>query len=514
MTSHNVSLPRIPGSLALGMGAAIYVLAWSFLPPLLSASLPLDVVESLAWGREWEWGYYKHPPLAPWVLHLFYVAFGKAGPFLLSQLCIATTLWMVWRTGCRLMAHDRAFLGTVLTMGVAYYTGPALEFNHNVAQMPVWAALGYCLVACLQEGRPRQWLALGLVAGLGLLTKYSVVVLLACQGLYLMLTSERRVLRQSGPWLAVVVMLAVLVPHMHWLWQLDWLPMSYASARAVSTSASPRLDAFRFLGAQILNHLPLALIVAAALLGTRQERRVAPAAQAAPAAQGGGVAAAGRSGYLLVLALGPGLLVTLLGLVTGKQLRDMWGMPMWAFSGLLVAAWLPAHWLAPMRPWLLRGLAVWLVLVSLLAGAYLAYGAQWRNHPSRTDWPQAALAREAQATWLSVADCRLDTVASDYWLAGLISVASTDWPSILIAGNERFSPWVNQERLRRRGALWVWQSSDVNPAPPPPLDRLQPGPDLRWHEGLWQVAWPYAPAGKPLTVHWRAYVPAACERQS
>ena len=111
MTSHNVLLPRIPGSLALGMGAAIYVLAWSFLPPLLSASLPLDVVESLAWGREWEWGYYKHPPLAPWVLHLFYVAFGKAGPFLLSQLCIATTLWMVWRTGCRLR---RGMVGLVV----------------------------------------------------------------------------------------------------------------------------------------------------------------------------------------------------------------------------------------------------------------------------------------------------------------------------------------------------------------------------------------------------------------
>jgi hypothetical protein len=31
------------------------------------ASLPLDVVsDGLSWGHEWQWGYYKHPPLPSW----------------------------------------------------------------------------------------------------------------------------------------------------------------------------------------------------------------------------------------------------------------------------------------------------------------------------------------------------------------------------------------------------------------------------------------------------------------
>ena len=125
-----LSSPQSRTSLrAIVLAAAIYVLAWSLLPPLLSASVPLDVAESLSWGREWQWGYYKHPPLAPWVLEVFYRAFGHVGPFLLSQLFIVATLWLVWRTGCRLMSRERALLGALLTMGVAYYTRPALEFT-------------------------------------------------------------------------------------------------------------------------------------------------------------------------------------------------------------------------------------------------------------------------------------------------------------------------------------------------------------------------------------------------
>lgn len=495
--------------------AALYLLAWSLLPPLLTAGFALDVVESLTWGREWQWGYYKHPPLAPWVLHLLWSAFGEVGPYLLSQLCIAATLWWVWCTGLRLMAPERALIGTVLTMGVVFYTRPALEFNHNIAQMPLWAALGWCLLAALQDGRMRHWLLLGLLAGLGMLTKYSVAILLACLGLYLVVSPARRVLRQPGPWLALVLALAVLAPHLVWLWQTDWLPMAYASGRAAADTAGhgPRLSAVMFLGTQLLNHVPMALVVLAAALGTRRALRRAPGGtpSAAPAWR----LHTDWPGYLLALALGSGLLVTLLGLLLGLRLRDMWGVPMWAFSGLLVAASLPTAWLAPMRPRLLRGLAVWLVLVSLLCGTFLAYGAQWRQRASRTDWPAAALGTQAQTAWSALSHCPLDTVAGDYWLAGMVVVASPDRPSVLIHGDARFSPWVTAQRLQTHGALWVWQDAtpDQPPAAPPaPLDQLQSGPDMRWHAGVWHLPWRHAPAGPPLVVHWRAYVPAACAR--
>lgn len=380
---------------------ATYAAAWSLLPPLLVASLPLDVVESLSWGHEWQWGYYKHPPLAPWVLYAFYRAFGRAGPFLLSQLCIVATLWLVWRTGCRLMTRERALLGTALTMGVAFYTQPALEFNHNIAQMPLWAALGWALLAALQDGRMRQWLLLGLLAAAGLLTKYSIVILLACLVGYLLFTPARRVLRQPGPWLALALALALLAPHLYWLWRSDWLPIAYARSRGLEAGAA-RWGGLPFLAAQAAAHLPLAAVVAASAWRARRQL---------PSGRDDWRLHASWPGYLWLLALAPGLLTVLGALLAGAALRDMWGAPMWCFSGLLVAALLPQAWLAPLQPRLWRALALWLVLISLVSWADLALGARWRQRPARTDWPAAALAAHASASWAAVSRCPLDVIA-------------------------------------------------------------------------------------------------------
>ncbi len=494
---------------AVGAAAALYLLAWSLLPPLLESSFPLDVIESLSWGREWQWGTYKHPPLSPWLLHLSYRAFGDAGPFLLSQACIALTLWLVWLTGRRLMDADRAFTGALLAMGVAFYTRPALEFNHNIIQMPLWAALAWAQLAALQGGRLRHWLALGLLAGLGLLAKYSIAILLACLGLYLAASPARRVLAQRGPWAALALALAVLAPHLWWLWQSGWLPMAYAGERSSATGAHPRLAALGFLATQALNHLPLALIVLFAALRARPAAALAPPAAAAPRWR----LHASWPGYLLTIALAPGLLVTLLGLLLGLRIRDMWGVPMWAFSGLLVAAWLPRRWLDAMRAPLLRALAVWLVLATLASLAWLGWGGQWRQRPSRTDWPQAALAAQAQATWAGLSRCPLQVVAGSYWLAGLVAVPLPSAPSVLIPGDERYSPWVTRPRLLRQGALWLREGGEPD-TPPAPLDSIAPGADMRVHEGRWQLPWPHAgaAAGAPLTLYWRAYVPAACAR--
>lgn len=479
----------------LAVWAVAYGLLWSIVPPLLSSSFPLDVAESLSWGREWQWGNYKHPPLAPWVLHSFYWAFGKAGPFLLSQLCIAATLWLVWRSALRLMERDRALLAALLTMAVVYYTRPALEFNHNIAQMPIWAGLGHSLLVALQEGRKRDWLLWGLWAGVGMLTKYSVAILLLVQGGYLLI-AQRQVLRQPGPWLAVLLGLAVFAPHFVWLIQNDWLPLTYASSRA---SSQPTRAALEFLLTQLLNHLPLLLIAGITAWRVRNS------------GPGGWRWHTALPGYVLTMALGSGLLVTVLGLVLGLGVHDMWGMPMWSFSGLLLMAlWPQAQLHAANRP-LLKGLAVWLVLISVLTGAFLAYGAQWRQRPARTDWPQAALAAQAYATWDTLSTCPLDVVAGDYWLTALVTTARVPGPSVLINHDPRFSPWVSAERLQKNGVLWLWQDGE-HPTPPAPMEALPPPETAapQWHSGQWALAWPFNNA--PWVLHWRAYVPEGCAR--
>lgn len=501
---------------SLWIFAGVYALAWTLLPAWLGSSFALDVVESLSWGKEWEWGYYKHPPLAPWVLNAFYLALGKYGPYLLSQLCIGLTLWGVWCTGRRLMDQPRTLLGTVLTLGVTYYNFPAVEFNHNIAQMPLWAWLGYCFVAALQTQHWRHWVALGVLAGAGLLTKYSVAILLLAMGLYVLAaSSHRHVLRTPGPWLAIALMVLVFSPHALWLLEVQGLPFEYARGRAVSDGGNPRVQALKFPVTQLLAHVPLLLVWGISAWRARKEGEPEGTAAAAPRCPVHGHIE--QPGLLLAIALLPCLLVTLLGMVMGMRLRDMWGSPMWAFSGLLCMAWVPAAWATRMLPKVLRGIGIWLVLVSSFMVVYLGWGADIRKRAARMDWPGVQMGQQARSVWAAHSHCGLDTVAGHYWLAGLISAYAPDRPSVLIEDDARFSPWASAERLQHRGALWVWQTPESSHSnalvPPEPLASVDAATHgLTVHEGQWQIPWRHAPDGKALTVHWRAYVPAACVR--
>ena len=485
---------------------ALYFVLWTVLPLWLSGSYPLDVVEGIYWGHEWQWGYYKHPPLSSWLLYGFYAVFGHIGPYLLSQLAIVLSLWLVYRLGRQLMSRQRALLGSLLLLAVFYYTWPSLEFNHNIAQLPVWAGIIYAFYLAITTQRLRYWLLFGLLAGAGMLVKYTVAILLLVAVLYSLLTPQRRLWRTRGPWLALLLALLVFLPNVLWLWQHEWLPFTYAQARAAEAESSGgRLSALGFLATQLLNHLPLLLILLATRTGLqRLPENTDTAALARPNPQ--------AQRFLWVMGLGPALLLVLLGLLLGIGLRDMWGMPMWSLSGLLVASLIPAARFERQYPRLLKGLAVWLLLATVLMGSYVQWGGQWRNKPSRMDWPQAALAQQADSTWQALSRCGLDNIAGDYWLAGLAATDpaafSSDRPSVMIGGNPAYSPWMSAARLQSHGSLMVWPQGE--PPPVPLLDNLPPKSGLVVREGEWQIAWQKLPKRAPLTVQWRAYIPQSC----
>ncbi len=244
---------------AWALGLLAYVAAWTVLPALLAPSMPFDVVEGIAWGHEWQWGYYKHPPLPAWLLYPAYVGLGKFGPYLGGQLSIVLALVYVYRLARELLGPERAGLAAALLYGVAYYTWPTLSFNHNIAQIPVWAALAWHAHAAMQRNRTRDWVWLGVWAGLGLLTKYSSAVMLACLAAYLVLGPQRRLLRQRGPWLALVV-----APHALWLWQHDGMPFTYLAERSQRLHGRwAQRAGLRFLLAQAVMHLPLLALLLA-----------------------------------------------------------------------------------------------------------------------------------------------------------------------------------------------------------------------------------------------------------
>ena len=483
---------------------AAYVLAWTLLPALLSPSLPLDVVEGIAWGQAWQWGYFKHPPLPAWLLVASFQLLGRFGPYLLGQLAVLLALFYVHRLARVLLGPERAGLAALLLYAVYYYTWPTLEFNHNMAQLPAWAALAWHAhqVTYGAPGRQlRHWLWLGAWAGLGLLAKYSTAVLLLCLAASL-LWHDARVLRRPGPWLALAVAGLVLAPHVLWLVRHGGMPFEYFAARAGGGPRPDHASGLEVLAVQLLAHAPLLAIALACGLRPWPWRWRWNLAVAEPA----------QRRWLLAVALAPALLVAAGGSLLGARLHPMWGTPMWNLSAVLLLAGVAPEGLARRRAALGRALALWMALMTLAMAGYLGWSWQGRAQPTRMDWPAQALGAQAQRQWQQLARCPLRVVAGSIWEAGLVAEGVRPMAAVLVDADPRLSPSITPERLRREGALLVWHVGDYDGAPAAPvLDQAPPG-SWRVSQGEWRIPWPRHGGGAPLHIAWRAYVPPACQR--
>src|SRR6267143_4462308 len=84
---------------AFAVFLALHVVVWTALPTLLYPNLPLDLIEALTYGREWQLGYDKLPPLPWWLVEVVYWIFGRdLFYYALAQAAVVAAFAAVWAT--------------------------------------------------------------------------------------------------------------------------------------------------------------------------------------------------------------------------------------------------------------------------------------------------------------------------------------------------------------------------------------------------------------------------------
>ena len=93
-------------------------------------------------------------------------------------------------------------------------------FDHwlmmNAFEPLIWAGFAWCLLRVADGGDRRLWLALGVLAGVGLETKYSIAFLMVGVLAGLALTPRRSELRSPWPWVGVGVAALIALPNVLW----------------------------------------------------------------------------------------------------------------------------------------------------------------------------------------------------------------------------------------------------------------------------------------------------------
>ena len=441
---------------------ALHAVVWTVLPALFFINLPLDLIEGLVYGREWQLGYDKLPPLPWWMLDATYRAFGPDLFFYaLSQLTVIAAFALIWVMARQLVGPVGALVAILIIDGMHYFTFTAAKFNHDVIQLPFWAMTGFAYWAALRGGRTAHWALLGFGIGMAMWAKYFVVVQAVPLVLFGLFDRDaRKSLATPGPWIAVAVALVVMAPHLVWLIQSDFLPFTYADERAVQFKGAIDylIKPSRFVLSQLGFLLP-SLFIAAPYL--RRDVRTPEFDKSEPQVS----ASAFDRRIVTLLAFGPAAMLVLLSVETGRDTVPLWGYPLWLFLGLWIV--LNARPLERVTLW--RIVFLWgAIFISTAVAFVVDYDISQRFRPRYTAvvYPGKQLGAEMSRRYRELTGQPLSYVIGSMWLSGNIAHYAPEQPRVLIDGSPERAPWIDLDDLRARGAVVVWVAGDPDVLPP------------------------------------------------
>lgn len=455
-----VARAPVLGSAGVLLLLALYGLVWTLLYALTTLSPPVDNVEQLVWLHSMEWGYYKHPPLPTWIIGALAQVLPPSAALTYTLGCLLTTASMalLWRLLRAMRGPQYASLALLAALSITLYCGRIYYYNHNVLLL-LWVALAADLSWRLaQRPQLRTWAALGLVSGLGMLTKYQFVLALAVVGLWwLQLRGWRHPVHRWGALLAALVASLVFAPHAYWLATHDWLPMAYAreSALGYDLHGSARWQhALQFALDWLLNRsLPAWLLLGAAWWWARRAAGDAATAQTE-------VAPAGSRVFLLLWGFVPLLLMMSMALLGGSKLHLHWGTAfmLWTVPAVMECA-RRAPW-QQLRTLRAAWLAFALVQALVMAQAWMASPRGLRGYKAdHTDFfPSERVAARIAAQAPAVLGGPVEIVSGSQELASVIALRLPSRPRVLVDGKLRYSPWIAPAELRQRRAIEVFHA--------------------------------------------------------
>jgi hypothetical protein len=173
----------------------------------------------IACSRRLAMGYVDHPPLAMFFMAAGRLLFGatqfgiRVLPGLSHALTVAISGLIARRLGGRRAAVALCCLAVFLAPIVI---GHCHIFQMNAFAYLFWALAAWLLVAIAAQSRPRLWLLLGVVMGLGLLNKIDFLWFGLGLAAALLLTGWRRHLATPWPYAAAAIALLMFSPFVAW----------------------------------------------------------------------------------------------------------------------------------------------------------------------------------------------------------------------------------------------------------------------------------------------------------
>ncbi len=387
-----------------------HLIIWTFVPTLTNKNLPLDTIEALAWSSNLDWGTDKHPPASAFFPEIFFRIFGPLdwSYYLLSQIFIAVAFIYVFKFSNEIFNNKvLSLISLILLEAIYFYNYTTPEFNVNICQMPFWSLTVYYSWRIYKNDEINftDCFLLGLFASIGFLSKYLFIYLLiSIFLLFIYLIFFKKEKKFDFKFLIVLeVFVAILIPHLIWLNNNDFITIKYGLART-GLENSDILDHVKFPAIFLLKQIglliPFLFLIWLLIKKTKfnlnfRDKKLI---------------------FLITINLLPILFMAITSLITGSKIRTMWMAPFYLFFGVLFVYIFQFQINLKKLNSFLYGFLI-LFFLSPTIYAYISIS----QTDKRTDYPGNEIAKKVQYAWDLKFNSTISEVLGDEWKAGNLS---------------------------------------------------------------------------------------------
>lgn len=207
------------------------------------------------WSRHLQWGYYDHPPMVGFLIWLFTAIAGQ-GEFgvRLGWVIIGALLSLLsYRLGKQMFDSERAGFYAALLMNIILLTATgAIIVTPDGPQGLFWALTIFCVYRAISGEGNHWWYLTGIFLGLGLLSKYTMILIAPSIFFFLLSSPEgRKWLTRKEPYLSFLLGLAIFSPVILWNAQNDWMSFRFQLSHGLAVKKEVGLKYFgEYWGAQ------------------------------------------------------------------------------------------------------------------------------------------------------------------------------------------------------------------------------------------------------------------------
>jgi uncharacterized membrane protein (UPF0136 family) len=331
------------------------------------------------------------------------------------------------------------------------------KYNPDLLQLVTMPLLVLAYLDAFEKRSFRSGAWLGLAGALALMTKYWALTMIGAVGLAALIHPARlQFLRSPAPWVAIVSLVVAMLPHLVWLQQVNFAPLTYAGeSYAITDRGTINALALGYVGHN-LALLALPVLLASLALAWPPRRWWLFAFWSRGATAGVNFAQALNVWIIqAMLAIGP----PLGAMAFMVYIKSDWGIPLF-FLGPLALLAIPR--LRLRRIALLNLAASWLVIsLIVLAAAPSIVAREVRAQRNEGVYrARSELARELTELWRMRFPQRWPVIAAYGDTNQIMTFYSPDHPAPLTPDEPWSSGLTSLEEAKRSGFIGVCETGD------------------------------------------------------